>query len=252
MTITYGISAKSEKDYKVVGLSKEENKHFWVAEDQFNSTWYRVLNYSILIFSNAINVQFLFVRFPDVHIVVYIFFTTINIAHGTWVLRLALDNRLFIGCVFHLQFFQNSYFAFSFLHSMYTVNLFLVQLMRFFCTKFRYLAKQLTQLNESKGRKIDRRKLSRLVYEYVRVFTLFTKIFFAFFSILCTLILALLQIQSCPFWIDWDEQLLFRLCWRKLDFVSWVSLVEVIKPFQNDSHLISSLLALVSRYWFEV
>lgn len=81
MHITYEVPAKSESDYQVAGLSKEANKRFWLDEDRFNAIWYRVLNYSLVIFSCVINVQHFFVRFESVHIVTYIFFTTINIAH---------------------------------------------------------------------------------------------------------------------------------------------------------------------------
>lgn len=38
---------KREEDDRVIGLSRRENKKFWLAEDRFNHIYYRIVNFSL-------------------------------------------------------------------------------------------------------------------------------------------------------------------------------------------------------------
>ena len=44
MKISYEIPAKCDHDYRTVGLSKEENKKFWLQENQLNFYWFKLVN----------------------------------------------------------------------------------------------------------------------------------------------------------------------------------------------------------------
>ena len=60
-------------------------------------------------------------------------------------------------------------FAFFYLDSVYTVNMFYCELVLFFSKKFEHISKQLKRLNTSNVKIINNRKLSRLIYEFNRV-----------------------------------------------------------------------------------
>lgn len=55
------------------------------------------------------------------------------------------------------------------LGGIYTINVFYCEIILFFTKKFRNLGKQLKILNATKGKLIDNRRLSRLLYDYNRV-----------------------------------------------------------------------------------
>ena len=44
MKLTLELPVKSDQDYKVMGLSRKENKAFWTKENYFNRLWNRTLN----------------------------------------------------------------------------------------------------------------------------------------------------------------------------------------------------------------
>ena len=48
MKTTYEIKAKTDKDYEVAGLTKEENKRFWWQADLLCYYWFKLVNYSLV------------------------------------------------------------------------------------------------------------------------------------------------------------------------------------------------------------
>lgn len=132
--------ARSEDDYEVIGLPKEENRKFWAIEQKVNYVWYRMINGFLMFALIVFNAQFFFVIF-DVNIFVYVIVESLQILH-------------------------TSYFLYAFLHAIYTVNLFSIEFMKFMEKKFGYLSKQIEELNNSKTRLIDNRSLAKLIFEY--------------------------------------------------------------------------------------
>ena len=49
MKLTFELPAKSEEDYEVAGLSREENKKFWLEENYVNYVWFRVFNFYVMV-----------------------------------------------------------------------------------------------------------------------------------------------------------------------------------------------------------
>lgn len=41
------LPVKSDRDYRTIGLSRVENKKFWMAEDRFNHLYYRLINVAL-------------------------------------------------------------------------------------------------------------------------------------------------------------------------------------------------------------
>lgn len=48
MKVTYEIPAKSDNDYRTVGLTRQENKQYWLKEDRINFYWFKLINYSLI------------------------------------------------------------------------------------------------------------------------------------------------------------------------------------------------------------
>lgn len=45
MKLTLELPVRSDNDYQVAGLSKEENKNFWQTENWVNRLWFRTINW---------------------------------------------------------------------------------------------------------------------------------------------------------------------------------------------------------------
>ena len=129
-------------NYRAIGVSESERKQFWRAQDRFNFYYYRVVNYFFLVGFSLVNLQYFLIGF-DVPLVAYVL---IQVIHSL----------------------QNSYFAFSLLHSIYTLNcVFYTQVIRFLAKKFGSIGQEVRRLNASgRMRAADRRKLEALIGEF--------------------------------------------------------------------------------------
>lgn len=90
------------------------------------------------------NVQMFLVRFPEVDWYSYVLLQTIHIVY-------------------------NCDFILGFLHSIYTISLFMVMVIRYFIVKFNYIGRQVKCLNASKVKRVDNRRLAKLVRDYNQV-----------------------------------------------------------------------------------
>ena len=62
MRMTFEISPKSDRDYRVAGLSLKRSKQFWETESYVNRIWYRTFNGYVLFISILFSSQLFFVR----------------------------------------------------------------------------------------------------------------------------------------------------------------------------------------------
>ena len=138
MKLTYELPARSRKGFEVVGLSRKQNLKFWLADQRFNWLWYRAMAFLTLASCSIFSVQFFLVPF-DVNIFIYALLQAINVAH------------------FFLYFFLYA-------NVIYTLNVFLLTLIRYFRKKFCCIAERIERLHESK--RVNNQKLARLLYEY--------------------------------------------------------------------------------------
>ena len=130
-------------DRQVVGLS-EENANFWSKESHFNYYWYRVVSWSNVVLCLVFSVQLFIVRFKDVDWCTYILVQSIHLLH------------LFFAC-------------FCFLYQFLVINIFFLQIIRFFCLKFKFFARRLARLDASRSKKMNDQRLARLIYSYNQV-----------------------------------------------------------------------------------
>jgi hypothetical protein len=134
------VSPQEQEDgYKVIALSKEENKSFWTAEDKFNQLYYRLMTFQIFLAWLVFDVQLFLVQF-EVDIVVYLAFQTFHLVNG--------------NCFIWLYF-----------HSTYTVNIFLIESMIFLSKKFRRISLRAQRLN-ARAKLINNQRLSKLISDY--------------------------------------------------------------------------------------
>lgn len=131
---------RAVRNYEVVGISREENHKFWLAEKRLNYIWLRATICGNLLSTLIFSVQFFLIPF-DVDMVTYAFFQLLNIGH--------------LG--FHL---------FGFTSVVYTMNVFLLTLVRFFRLKFRCITGRIERLHVSCRKRVNNRKLARLLYEF--------------------------------------------------------------------------------------
>ena len=80
MRLSYEIPVKSERNYRAVGLSTEENKRFWLVEDRFNQIYHHFLLFTIFIYCLAYNAPLFFGRY-HVDLATYILVQTIHVVH---------------------------------------------------------------------------------------------------------------------------------------------------------------------------
>ena len=133
----------SENESKVVGLPKEKNLNFWRKERNFNFFWYRVVSSGTLVLCLMFCIPLLLLPF-DVSWYSYVLMQAFNAFHCT-------------------------YTVFFFLHSVYTTSIFILQIMYFFSLKFKYIRRRLARLDDSGAKKLDNRRLVRLVLQFNRV-----------------------------------------------------------------------------------
>lgn len=137
--VTYEKPAKTERDYIVAGLSRKENKKFWLAEQKFNSLFNRVLNFALWVAYFVYCSQLFFVRF-DVDWITYSLVQTFQVTYSSW-------------------------FIYVFLGSVYSVNVFYIMIIRFLSLKFGYMGKQVQLVNAEPIKSVCDRKLARLIVE---------------------------------------------------------------------------------------
>lgn len=68
MKLTLELPVKSDRDYRVAGLSQKENKKFWLSENHVNYVWYRVMNWYILFIGFIYSSMLFYVRWVHVQI----------------------------------------------------------------------------------------------------------------------------------------------------------------------------------------
>lgn len=144
MRISFEIPAKSERDYKVVGLSRKENKRFWAAEDEFNARFSKVTNVVLFVSCFVFPIQLFFVKYEVDSMFVYV------VVHAVNYLYTAVIIYLFLGIVV-------------------TLNVFYIEIIMFMNKKIGFIAKQIERMNVTATGPIDNRKLSRLIVDYNRV-----------------------------------------------------------------------------------
>ena len=125
-------------------ITKEENNQFWRTADWFNGLFVRLVNYSIVPLSTVIAVGLFVVHFENVNFWVFLGIQVINI----W----------------HLPAF-----FFYFFHSIHSVNVMYIEVMRILTKKFNSIAKRTAQLNSRRAKMVDNRKLSQLLFEHNRI-----------------------------------------------------------------------------------
>lgn len=147
MKLTHELPEKSDRDYRVAGLSQEENQKFWSTVNCVNRLWFWMFN-SYLTFMNIILcAPLFFVRFDRIEIfsVRYIFFQTLHVVNE-----------------FHSLY--------SFGHCCCSINLFFGECLWWFSRRFDNIERRVRKLNalEVSNRKKNR-KLTKLVIEYQQV-----------------------------------------------------------------------------------
>ena len=147
MQITCELPANNEGDYRVPGMSRKEHRAFWSKERNFNYYWYRVVGWCLIVLCVLLSVQLFIVHF--------------DIDWCTYVLAQSF-------AVFHL-----TYMVYYFLHQLYSINLFCLQITRFLSLKFKCIARRLVRLNKglnvSRAKMINNRRLAKLIYSYNQV-----------------------------------------------------------------------------------
>ena len=136
-----------EGDHKVMGMSRLENRRFWICEDEFNSRCFGLMNFSIIFTSLLFTIQlFLVSELFEVDLFYYIAFQTINVLN------------------------TNFYF-WNFFHCIYMVSLLIIQCMWFLSTKFDNLLRKVQRLSVPKSKPLNNRKLAMLIVEFNKVQT---------------------------------------------------------------------------------
>ena len=125
MRITQELPAKSEQDYEVIGLPREENKRFWQMEKRLNSLWLKVssgfIGVSCIVFSG----QLFLVPF-EADLSVYVLVQTLHVLHS-------------------------SYSLVVYMHSFFTLNLFYIWAMKFTSKRFAHITKQVQRLTATES-----------------------------------------------------------------------------------------------------
>src|SRR5699024_8304703 len=83
MKLTFEMPRRKDRYWRVAGLSRTENRSFWLRQNQFNYYFHRVLYAALIAFSFLYNLMFFAVLFK-VDLYTKIFFQAINIAHCTF------------------------------------------------------------------------------------------------------------------------------------------------------------------------
>ena len=144
MKITYEIPAKNDEDYNVIGLSKDENKQFWLKEDELNHRYNRLFNIYVVATCLIFNNQLLFIIYEGIDVYTYVIVTIIHYIHA-------------------------SYYMYLIFHMIYTLNFFYITILNIFRKKFNYISRQLEHLQDKKV-KLNNQKLNELIYDFNYVY----------------------------------------------------------------------------------
>ena len=139
MVLMNEMPTQNGADYKAVGLPPDAAERFWAAENQLNYVWYRVINVCLVVACFVFCAQQFFISF-ETDIVTYVLLQTLHIAF-------------------------NSIAIIGYLHSIYTTNLFYLEVMKLLAKKFAHLSGQVRLLGQPKTDKINNQKLANLIYE---------------------------------------------------------------------------------------
>ena len=135
MAVSNEIPAKTGR---VAGLSRKDNRNFWLKEQNFNYYLYKAVGLMCFLLSVLFSVQLFLVRY-DVDLLTYILVQTLNVFH-----------------CFHGFYYFNQ--------CLLMTQVFCLQIIYYFSLKFMYIADRLSQ-----NKKMSKRRLARLIHEYQTV-----------------------------------------------------------------------------------
>ena len=144
MFLTQEIAPKNDSDYKLVGLSKEESNKFWRLADWFSQIFYHSSSGFLILFTIVISIGLFLVPFEHVGIWFYLTIQAIHAAH--------------IAC-----------FLLFFYHSIYTMSVLHIAVMRVITKKFKRMVDRVRRLNAPGAKLINNRSLSRLIIEHNKI-----------------------------------------------------------------------------------
>lgn len=90
MKITFETPVKSEREYRIAGLSRKETKQFFEKEDAFLATYHRIINITLFASFGIFPAQLFFVTGYDVELVTYFVVQTVHVLHTSSFLWLYL------------------------------------------------------------------------------------------------------------------------------------------------------------------
>ena len=137
--MTYEVPAKNEDDYKVIGLSKKENKNYWMKDNEFSHIYNRIFQINLIIISILLNMPILFIN---------------------------IELNSFIYTAYILFFLiYNSFALYTLFHSILTLSFFYISMINFFILKYDYIKRKLLLIVRDKHR-LDNRKLTKLIKSF--------------------------------------------------------------------------------------
>ena len=89
MKLTYEIPVKSEREYRIAGLSRKRTKEFFEKEDKFLVHFNRLMNLALFASFGIFPAQLFFVTY-DADLLSYIVAQTINVIHTAYFVWLYL------------------------------------------------------------------------------------------------------------------------------------------------------------------
>ena len=211
------IPAKNGEKYKVIGLTKKENKIYWEKEDEFLFIYNRILIINQLVVAILLSISLFLIKF-DVNPFIFYFVTLANAIY-------------------------NSLYLFTFFHATLTLSIFYISMMNFFLKKYSYLKKQLQLLRRYN---VNNPKLARLLYEFDYVnfelhkinsyFKYLIGINVSFYFIICTLIV----------FLSFSIHTELKLILLSLLFLTHVAIIYV--PFCWSSKVIDEINASIRLF----
>ena len=127
-------------NYEVIGLSKEENKKFWIKENEFFKKYLKFFNWLLAASCIVFNSHLFFVKAINESVNIYAL-VLVNSIH-------AIHNLIFLRSIFHI---------------FYSINIFYLILLNFLFKKFNYLIQKIEKLKSKP--KINNQKLSKLIHD---------------------------------------------------------------------------------------
>lgn len=146
MKASQELPVRSEEDYEVVGLPREENKAFWLTEKRLNSLWIKVSSSFIFLSCIVFSAQLFLVPF-DIDMVTYSVVQAVHVVHS-------------------------SYSLIIYMHSFFSINLFYVFIMQFTSKRIAYISKKVERLCSPKTQIFSSKKMNykiaKCIFEYSR------------------------------------------------------------------------------------